>query len=1360
MTEEKKIIKGSGGPPSPPPPPYRAPDTLNSRQFVTIQDLLSEGEIEGFATASKAGLTKGTAAYNNASLKDIFLDDTPIIDSTADNTNPEASKFNFQNVQFASNFGASNQSPLKGIPSINETRSIDTGGLGVFVNNADGTSSGAIAGSVTKTINARSPQEANADALIVTLSWSVLQRFKNNGDIVGSTVDYKIQIKYNGDADFSDIVTSSVSGRSADAYQKDHRITLDVNRLNAGTVFPVQIRVLRDTIDSSNDLTQNAFQFTSIQEVVDEAQSYPNSAFTALRVDSQQFSRVPTRKFRIRGIKVRIPGAGASSSGTPTVDNATGRIVYPSGYIFNGVMGAAVWTTCPAMILLDLLTNHRYGLGEHLSPDQSTDAKIYENLDLFSFVAASKHSNELITDNFGTSGQEARFSCNVNIQSPKEAFDAINELAGAMRCMPIWSAGEISISQDKETQATYLFNLANVGEAGFSYQGSSLKQRHALVSVSYFNMDTKEVDFELVGDSDSAEDVARRNKFGTAIKTVKAFACTSKGQAHRLGRAILFGEERESETVTFTTSIDSGIVVRPGAVIEINDPVRSAVRTGGRVIAATETTVTIDALQQTRVPAINDDPKISVILSDGTVEVGEVGNITNGVFTLKDTSNAVSKLDDQGNIVTQSTFSSAPLENSPYVINSTSGTAALQTQLFRVIQVEEQDDINYVITALSYVNDKYSFIEDPTSTITLRNISLFNRPVAPPTNLTVTEKIITINSIARSKLIIDWQPIQGVTQYQVNYKFENNNYISQTVFSSDFELLDTTKGTYTIQVFAYNANLKISPSPAEVTFVAVGKTALPEDVSGLTIEPINEQFVRLRFTQARALDVLHGGRVYVRHTNATGASAIFQNAQDIIEAVAGNTTEVIAPALPGTYLLKFQDDGKRFSLKPATVSLSLVDILDSILVKTDREDINSPVFGGDKTNTTVLNGALKLTDPSSVITGTYSQSGNDITCNINSHTVSVGDTFDFTFTSGNAFNGKFTVTEVTNANVFVAKSNNSNTTSGNVSVARGFRGTYDFAEILDIGNVFSINLKRHFKTLGFFLGGDLQSAVYTQNNGTDANTAGKIVTITKNNHGRSVGDSILFTATAGNAPDGTYQIKADSVTTNTFQFEVTGSDQIVTSNTCTFQFVNTFEELIPNTGPEFGGPADGGIDNYAQDGNFDGPEAQNNDAQLLVAATSANPSNGSAYQSSDFSGIDFNVFTNGSFKGRGFKFKIKLSTDIASQNISVEQVGYTASMPTRTEQSTVLFSDSAGDGTGSAIAKTITFAAPFFVGTSSITGIPNPSVNISPQNMATGDFFELSSISGTGFTVHFKNSSGASIIRQFTYSAVGFGKGG
>ena len=113
MTEESKIIQGAGGGGGnrnrQPPPPYRAPDTLHSRSFATVQDLISEGEIEGFATASKAGLTKGTTAYDNASLKDVFLDDTPILDETASNTNPADTKFNFKDVTFKSKFGTSKQ---------------------------------------------------------------------------------------------------------------------------------------------------------------------------------------------------------------------------------------------------------------------------------------------------------------------------------------------------------------------------------------------------------------------------------------------------------------------------------------------------------------------------------------------------------------------------------------------------------------------------------------------------------------------------------------------------------------------------------------------------------------------------------------------------------------------------------------------------------------------------------------------------------------------------------------------------------------------------------------------------------------------------------------------------------------------------------------------------------------------------------------------------------------------------------------------------------------------------------------------------------------------------------------------------
>ena len=120
MTESKpKPIQGSGGRrrPSPPPPPVRTPDTLHSRQFATFLDLISEGEIEGFASASKEGLTQGTTAYNNAALKDVFLNDTPILKSTANSANPATSDFNFQDVTFKPRFGTSNQTKISGIES-------------------------------------------------------------------------------------------------------------------------------------------------------------------------------------------------------------------------------------------------------------------------------------------------------------------------------------------------------------------------------------------------------------------------------------------------------------------------------------------------------------------------------------------------------------------------------------------------------------------------------------------------------------------------------------------------------------------------------------------------------------------------------------------------------------------------------------------------------------------------------------------------------------------------------------------------------------------------------------------------------------------------------------------------------------------------------------------------------------------------------------------------------------------------------------------------------------------------------------------------------------------------------------------
>ncbi len=1133
----KKIIRGSGGAPPPPTPPQptRTPDNLHSRQFATFLDLISEGEIEGFASASKEGRTQGTTAYNNAALKDVFLNDTPVLKASADSTNPATTDFNFQDVTFKPRFGTPSQTKVKGIESSSSVTAV-----GVTV-----TASSPVTRQITN---------SNVDAANITITFPQLQRATDKGDLLGTSVQLKISVQYNSGG-FTDVITDTVTGRSADAYQRDYRVNLT-------GAFPVDIRVTRVTADSTSSSLINAFTWTSFGEIVDQANTYPNSAYAGIRLDSMQFSSIPSRKYRIRGVKVRIPAAGASGSGTPTVDANTGRIIYPTGYIFNGVMGAAQWCSCPSMVLLDLLTNTRYGFGDHI-----TDS----SLDLFSFVTASKFANTLVSDGLG--GQEARFSCNVNIQGSEEAFDLINELAGVMRCMPIWSAGSISLKQDSPATASYLFNLSNITSDGFTYSGSSLKQRHSVVSVSYFNMDTKEIDFEVV------EDTNLINKIGSSIKQVKAFACTSRGQAARLGRAILFSEANETEVVSFTTSIDSGIVVRPSAIIQIADPVRSGLRRGGKISSVTSTTViTVDDSANTDI-ATTANAKISVVMPDGSVETKDIVSVSGATITVS------------------SAFSQTPNVNTNWLISNDT----VQSQLFRVITVEEIDDINYGITALSYVNDKYAFIENGSSLPT-RTVSILNELKSPPSSLQAEEKIVVINNQAVSKLIISWQPIVGVTQYQVNYRFNNGNFVSQTVSSPDFEIFNSAVGTYEFQVFSYNTALQTSATSADLTFVAQGKTALPSNVTGLSAEPISSKLVRLRWNLSTDVDVIHGGRVYVRHSTKTDGSGTFANSTDLIQALAGNTTTAEVPYLEGEYILKFQDDGGRFCSGETSVILDLPDNLAPLIALIRREDQDSPKFQGTKTNVSF-----------DATTNSLNLSGTGLFDTITDFDL-VGSVDDF----------------------------------GGISSS----GTYEFggaaaSSFLDLGAVFSVDFKRHFLTEAFF-------------------------------------PSDLFDSR-------------------------------------------------------------GLIDNITD---FDGTQALNVNAEMQIAVTQDNPSSGSPTYTA------FQTFANGTYKGRGFKFKVNLTSNDTAQDIKVSQLGYTASLQRRTEQGNLTAS-----GAG---AKAITFTHPFFVGTSSILGANTnlPSIGINAQNMASGDYFEVSSVSGTGFTVHFKNSSNASIDRNFTYQAVGFGKGG
>ena len=557
-------------------------DRLGSKQFTTYVDALGEGVLGGFPSAIDAGYSEGSTNYNNAALKDIYLNNTQVLNSSADVTNLQDTDYNFKDVGFDVRFGSSSQTYIAGISNIETEKAV-----GVAVENGS-----PITRSITNT---------SVTSVRVTVAFPRLEKFEDNGDVSGAEVSLSIQIQHNSGG-YTTIITDTVRGRSSSAYVRDYII-------NLSGAFPVDVRVIRNTADSADSKLVDACQWTSYTEIIDEQRAYANTAHVALRFDSENFPQIPTRAFKVRGIKTKMySNATVQSDGSLTFSGA-----------WDGTFKADKEAhSDPALILFDLLTNERYGFGSHISESQ---------LSKFDFYAVSVYNNEQVDDGTGTGSTHARFAFNGLIKQQTDAYKLIGLICSSMRVMPYWSVGALTISQDSPKDSSYLFTLANVADGGFSYSGSSVQSRATQINVSYFDNETRTIDWEEVQDSSLVA------KYGIIQKNVKAYGCTNRARARRLGLWMLYTLAHETEVVTFRTSLDAGVCIACGDVIDIADPVRTGIRRGGRINAATLNTVTVDNTDQTDLPTAND-PTLSVVLSDGTVEKRDVTGISSGLISV------------------------------------------------------------------------------------------------------------------------------------------------------------------------------------------------------------------------------------------------------------------------------------------------------------------------------------------------------------------------------------------------------------------------------------------------------------------------------------------------------------------------------------------------------------------------------------------------------------------------------------------------------------------------------------------------------------------------------------------------------
>ena len=1294
MSDNKKQITGSfggllgGGSRK----PTRDPDTLNNTETGKVIEILSEGVTEGFATPSKK-LSSELAQFDEVyqldasnqdqyiayAHEDIYLDDTPIRNvntgkKTDDGSYQKANFNGFDNPtdgSFEVRHGSKNQSVLSTDGTLQSEKITQ-------VNQKVQTE-------ITRQVTVGRPSLASTQSLApervkVTLHVNQLQETNDKGDLLGRTVEFQIFFQYVGEDD-DDLRTlmkqDSFSGRTGDQYRREYVFATESFNRDSFRRYPLNITVKRlSALNEDNDQIQDDLFFSAIteiqrpttdyqgqtldtnieiddgngvtQKILDGQFSYPFTAYSFLQFDAYQFASIPKRTFRYRGIKVRIPAVNPDNdSSIPTVDvTGNGRIEYPSNYVFGGdITKDLFWTTDPAFILLDLLLNTRYGFGKYIKK---------EEVNLFSFFQASKYCAQLVSTPRG--GQEPRFAFNSVINKTTEAFNIIKEISGMMRCYPIWSGGQLTLVQDRpinpddEDPCTYqtpvyVFSLANTLN-GFSYSGVSLKTRHGKVVVEYFNMESRQLDTVVITNQQVFEKTHN-------IKKVKAFGCTSFAQAARYGRAIIWSENNETDVVTFDVSIESGVVIRPGAVVGINDPVRAGIRRAGRVSAVTLdgsghlTALTVDDSSSTDLPTTGDRT-ILILDSAGKARSGTISSISGKVVTLS-SALAPSETRDNTNNIVYATFQA----NTVWLIENT-----VKSELYRIVDVEEQDGILYKMTGIPYNCNKYDFVDgknrtlvsddslqNPTLVADNRTTSIFEIDRGGPSSITGFTALRQKEGQIISVVIVSFANVLGTGKYLVKYKFKpgsisnkgTNIYGQPSLFMNPlapfgeylrdfitedltFEIENASVGTYQIEVYSINAIGKISKNPTIKEIQNFGKLAPPVSPTSLNFEFTQSGDLKLTWPLSQDVDVTSNGHVIIKHNDDTSGNAIWGNSRTIM-IVHGSQTSVILPTVTGEYLIKYQDQTLIQSENTASVIVSDTDLglVDRRLAGTIKENTT---FGGVKTALTVNSSGMEINQSAS---NTLIDS---ITANID--TISDFDTLD-----------------------------------GDTGV---LQGTYQFTNVLDLGAKFS---------------------------------------------------GVIFESIIR------FEGFSDTTSFDTYvPAVVLNSDGVVIS---------------------------GGVDALTK---FDGDVLENATAELQIQTSDDN---------STFTAA--NNFIETVASARYFKFTLKLNTTTTTENSriiigdgSTNTLGCKVLMNKRTETSATL--TTAGDQTV-ASNTAYTFTNGFFVGTGATTGFdaPLPSVTINPLALGTGEFFEVTEISGTGFKVVFKNSSGvAQTGKQFTYTASGFGK--
>ncbi|EFP5299467.1 host specificity protein J [Salmonella enterica] len=726
-------IKGRKGGSSSSRTPTEQPDDLQSVAKAKILVALGEGEFAGQLTG-----------------KDIYLDGTAL-------ENADGSQ-NFSGVVWEFRSGTQAQNYIQGIPGTENEINV-----GSEVSSA--------------TAWTRTFTNSQLSAVRLRLKWPSLFKQEDNGDLVGYSVNYAIDLQTDGGT-WLTVLNTSVTGKTTSGYERSHRIDLP----QAGSTWTIRLRKI--TADANSAKIGDKMTLQSFTEMIDAKLRYPNTALLYIEFDSSQFNgSIPQISCEPKMRVIRVP------------DNYD-----PETRTYSGTWQGAfkwAWTDNPAWIFYDLVITDRFGLGNRLSA---------ANIDKWTLYQVSQYCDQPVPDGKGGSGTEPRYTCNVYVQDRNDAYTVLRDFAAIFRGMTYWGGDQIVALADMPRDVDYAYTRANVIDGRFTYSSSTSKTRYTTALVSWSDpgnayADAMEPVFE--------QPLVARYGFNQLEMT--AIGCTRQSEANRKGRWGILTNNKD-RVVSFDVGLD-GNIPQPGYIIAVSDELLSGKVMGGRISAVNGRVIKLDRV------------------ADAAAGDRLILNLPSGASQSR-TIQAVN-----GESVTVTTaYSETPQAEAVWVVESDE----LYAQQYRVVSVSDNNDGTFSIAGAWHDPDKYARI-DTGAIIDQRPVSVIppgNQ--SPPANIVISSFSVVQQNISVETMRVSWDQAQNAIAYEAQWRRNDGNWVNVPRSSTtSFDVSGIYAGRYLVRVRAINASEISSGWGYSEEKTLTGKVGNPPKPVGFATTPIN-----------------------------------------------------------------------------------------------------------------------------------------------------------------------------------------------------------------------------------------------------------------------------------------------------------------------------------------------------------------------------------------------------------------------------------------------------------------------------------------------------------------------------------------